>query len=82
MNERFENQRTARTRAPGVRLKRLLCRRTGEQVDLREHERCPYCFGRLADVETGRHEAFCGYRAGVDPVHFGFPDEARRFEQG
>jgi hypothetical protein len=69
-------------RPPDLRLIRLLCRRTGEQIEPAEHERCPYCFGRLADVEKGKHEAFCDYREGVDPVHFGFPDEEPRFGQG
>ena len=82
MNEHKESEQQALGQTPGLRLKRLLCRRTGAQTELREHERCPYCFGRLADIETGQHEAFCGYRVGVDPVHFGFPDESGRIELG
>ena len=77
MKERDE--KTARE--SGVRLKRLLCKRTGVQIEPGEHERCPYCFGRLADIETGSHEAFCDYREGIDPVSFGFPDENRRLDK-
>jgi len=62
-----------RERAPAVRVVRIKCRRIGEHVDPEEHERCPYCFGRLAEIEQGQHEAFCEYRPGVDPVRFGFP---------
>ncbi len=75
-----ENDEHATT--PRPRLVRLLCKRTGQQIPPDEHERCPYCFGKLAQVETGRHETFCDYREGVDPVHFGSPTTDRRFEQG
>jgi hypothetical protein len=71
-----------RGRAPAPRLIRLLCRRTGQQIEPREHERCPYCFGKLAEIETGRHEAFCGYRPGIDPLSFGFPGDDVRVERG
>lgn len=75
-----ESERT-RT-APKAWLKRLLCRRTGEQVALQEHASCPYCFGRLADIEKGRHEAFCDYRPDEDAVSFGFPSGASRDVHG
>ena len=78
MTERNENS----TGTPALRLKRLLCKRTGEQIEPSEHERCPYCFGFLAEIEKGQHEAFCDYHEGVDPVNFGFPSEEARFEQG
>lgn len=77
-----EEERDATRVAPDLRLKRLLCKRTGERLEPLEHERCPYCFGRLAEVETGRHESFCDYREGVDPIHFGFPAEDSRLERG
>ena len=75
-------EETGRDAGADLRLKRLLCKRTGEQVEPREHEQCPYCFGRLADVETGKHEAFCDYHQGQDPIHFGFPTDDKRSEQG
>ena len=80
MTERDEPVENSRGHAP--RLKLLLCRRTGQKIEPGEHERCPYCFGRLADIEKGRHEAFCDYREGVDPISFGFPTEDTRSEQG
>lgn len=64
------------------RLKSLLCKRTGERVAPTEHERCPYCFGKLAEIGTGQHEAFCDYHEGVDPLKFGFPGGDSRSEQG
>lgn len=82
MNEREHTRNDAGERTPAVRLKRLTCKRTNEQVELVEHERCPYCFGRLTDVASGRHEAFCDYRPGIDPVHFGFPGGEPRLEEG
>ena len=66
----------------GPRLKRLLCRRTGEWLEPEKHELCPYCFGDLDDVGSGHHEAFCDYHEGVDPVRFGFPGDDARSEQG
>lgn len=71
-----------RRQEPRMRLKALICRRTGEIVDLAEHERCPYCFGRMEDVRTGRHEAFCDYRFEEDPVHFGFRRDSGRHVSG
>ena len=69
-------------RTPDLRLKKLLCKRTGEQIEPGKHERCPYCFGRLAAIETGRHEAFCDYHEGKDPIHFGFQLDDSRGEHG
>lgn len=60
----------------------VLCRRVMRPVRVTEHERCAYCFGRRADVESGRHGAFCDYHAGKDPIHFGFPPGEVRFEHG
>ena len=47
-----------------------------------EHERCPYCFGHEGQVLGGRHEEFCDYRRGVDPVSFGLPTDVQRHEHG
>jgi hypothetical protein len=66
----------------GPRLKRLLCKRTGEQVEVATHAECPYCFGRAAEIEEGRHEAFCDYQPEKDPMHFGFPADTSRDVQG
>ena len=75
MDERDESE-------PELRLKRLICKRTGEQVGLDEHEHCPYCFGRMAEIEQGQHESFCDYRPGEDPVSFGFPADGARDRMG
>lgn len=69
----------ARSEHPAeCRLERLLCRRTGERIALAEHAQCPYCFGREGELETGRHERFCDFVPGRDPVHFGFPPGTSR----
>ena len=77
-----ERENTGAGEVPAARLKRLLCKRTGERVEPREHAECPYCFGRLADVEKGQHETFCDYREDRDPVSFGFPPGDSRFDRG
>lgn len=59
------------------RIKELLCRRTGRRLPPQEHARCPYCFGR-EDVTSGLHERFCDYEPERDPLHFGFPPDAKR----
>ena len=59
---------------PGMKLVKLHCRRVDAQVTPDDHASCPYCFGKLADVETGHHERFCDYKPGKDPIHFGFPE--------
>jgi hypothetical protein len=76
------SDRDASEAAARPRLKELVCRRTEARITPEEHARCPYCFGKLDDVRTGRHEAFCGYRPGVDPVHFGFPGDSARDREG
>lgn len=54
------------------------CRRTGQEVPVGEHCRCPYCFGRSEQVRSGEHATFCDFRPGRDPVHFGFPEDLGR----
>jgi len=65
---------------PEVRLPvdQVRCRRTERWVPPAEHARCPYCFGRETDVESGRHERFCDFVPGRDPLHFGFPPDGAR----
>ncbi|MCA9592026.1 MAG: hypothetical protein KC776_01910 [Myxococcales bacterium] len=62
-----------------VRLETLRCRRTGEMYSVDEHEQCPYC---SADAEairkSGKHEDFCDFCPGTDPVSFGFPSDTSR----
>jgi hypothetical protein len=74
MNEREEQG--------DVRLKALLCKRTGVQVAVDEHAHCPYCFGRESEIREGDHQRFCDYRAEVDPIHFGFPQGTLRDRSG
>jgi hypothetical protein len=64
------------------RLRELRCRRVDRRITPEEHSTCPYCFGRLSAVESGRYERFCDYRPGVDPIVFGFPDETDRERRG
>ncbi|MCB9915548.1 MAG: hypothetical protein H6828_10425 [Planctomycetes bacterium] len=58
------------------------CRRTGQEYDCREHERCPYCFGSRGDVARGKHEEFCDFDPERDPVSFGFPPHSDREQHG
>lgn len=60
----------------GTRLVRgeVWCRRVKRPLPLGEHKSCPYCFGKLEDVESGEHEKFCDFQEGKDPIHFGFPE--------
>jgi hypothetical protein len=62
-----------------LRLEQLRCRRTGQMYSVAEHAECPYC-AEAADVirKTGRHEDFCDYKPGEDPVSFGFPTDTSR----
>lgn len=64
------------------RLVALHCRRIDQRIAPEEHAKCAYCFGKLDDVLSGRHEAFCGFVPGRDPVHFGFPDSNERDREG
>jgi len=72
---------TARER-DDVRLKALLCKRTGVQVPVGEHAHCPYCFGRESEIQQGEHRRFCDYRGDTDPIHFGFPNDTLRDRSG
>lgn len=68
---------------PHVKLETLKCRRTGQMFSAAEHARCPYCSADAATIaKTGDYQQFCGYEPGVDPVHFGFIDEATRNKSG
>lgn len=67
------NDKPPPERAHAPRLIRLFCHRTGRQLELAEHEQCPYCFGPREAIEQGQRTHFCEYRPGEDPVHFGFP---------
>lgn len=64
------------------RITRLLCRRTGQFIPPEEHGRCPYCFGKEAELATGVHGRFCDYHEGQDPKHFGFPEGSERDVEG
>ena len=64
------------------RLIKLHCHRTGRQLELAEHEQCPYCFGPRSELEAGRRVHFCEYKPGQDPVHFGFPPDTLRDATG
>ena len=65
-----------------VRLKLLRCRRTGLQIAVDEHHRCPYCYGTENDIVRGHYETFCDFQPGKDPFNFGFPRETQRDRSG
>ncbi|MHC5010000.1 MAG: hypothetical protein ACYTG6_03500 [Planctomycetota bacterium] len=67
------------TEAVSFRVVKVYCRRLERQLPVEEHERCPYCFGKAERVRTARHELFCDFRPGVDPVSFGFPEDRGRY---
>jgi hypothetical protein len=58
------------------------CRRLERPLAASEHVECPYCFGSLGEIAEGRHECFCDFRKGRDPVHFGFPEGNVRDVEG
>ena len=61
-----------------VRVVRLVCRRTGRQTAVRDHLKCPYCFGRASAVRAGAHQQFCEFHEGRDPISFGFRADGSR----
>lgn len=66
----------------GFEEKGVYCRRVGEKFAPDEHERCAYCHGSKAEVQTGEHANFCNYDPNKDPVHFGFPEGGGRDQNG
>lgn len=54
------------------------CRRTGQDYDVGQHARCPYCWGSDERIAGGKHEEFCDFQPGRDPVNFGFPEDGTR----
>ena len=62
-----------------LRLRELRCRRTGQMYSVDQHAECPYCSAEPEAIrKTGRHEDFCDFKPGVDPVSFGFPTDTSR----
>jgi len=70
------------TISPMPRLEQVLCRRTGQELPIDEHQNCPYCFGRAQDIANGQYTRFCDFVPGRDPVHFGFPEGTTREREG
>lgn len=58
------------------------CRRLDRKLPQGEHATCPYCFGNRQQIATGKHDDFCDFRPGKDPIQFGFPDDSSRHQQG
>ena len=59
----------------GFRVLKVMCRRLGKQLTIAEHARCPYCDGDPKHIVTVKHENFCDFKPGEDPVSFGFPPD-------
>ena len=76
------NERTEDRHGGAARLKALHCPRTARQLEVREHEACPYCHGDDALIRRGHREEFCNFRPGVDAVGFGFPGGTSRDRLG
>ncbi|MBI1852795.1 MAG: hypothetical protein HYR85_20840 [Planctomycetes bacterium] len=60
---------------------RIHCMRVDAMRTIAEHLECPYCSGSAADIAWGDHKYFCEFRPGVDPIHFGFPEDRGRHLQ-
>ena len=59
--------------------KTIRCRRVDAAYTPEEHATCPYCFGRLAEIQGGDYAKFCDFKPGEDPISFGFPTDCGRF---
>ena len=64
----------------GYRVIKVFCRRVERQLSVEEHAQCPYCNGREDLIRTAKHERFCDYQPGVDPISFGFPTDRGRYD--
>ncbi len=51
------------------------CQRLDYRLSVEEHHRRPYCFGARDEIATGKQGIFYDYKRGLDPVHFGFPED-------
>ena len=74
---------TAEERTPdgvGYRVTKVLCHRVGRQLTIDEHAKCPYCDGDPKHIKTAKHEAFCDFKPGEDPVSFGFPKDKGHYK--
>ncbi len=68
---------------PQMKVKTLRCRRTGQMFEVAEHVECPYCSGDAEIIEkTGDYKHFCEFKAGEDPINFGFPPDSSRNQRG
>ncbi len=63
----------------GFRVISVYCRRVERHLPVAEHARCPYCNGREDLIRTARHDAFCDFQPGRDPISFGFPPDRGRY---
>ncbi|GAB4138021.1 MAG: hypothetical protein Fur0037_03520 [Planctomycetota bacterium] len=68
-----EKRRTEKGAGEGT-----FCRRLQRMLPVAEHERCPYCFGKAAEVEQGCYDKFCDFKPGQDPINYGFPPDTSR----
>ena len=57
---------------------RVWCRRLERELSVHEHAECPYCFGKEPQIAGRKHEEFCDFKPGQDPIHFGFPPDTSR----
>lgn len=58
--------------------KRVWCKRLEKKLPVGEHAECPYCFGQRQEIASSKHEDFCDFKPGEDPVNFGFPPDTTR----
>jgi len=70
-----------RPETPDDATKKVECRRVNKAVSADEHKQCPYCFGTVTEICSGRHETFCDYDPEKDPVSFGFPADKGHFKE-
>jgi hypothetical protein len=64
----------------GYRVTKVMCHRVGRQLSIDEHAKCPYCDGDPKHIKTAKHESFCDFKPGEDPINFGFPPDKGHYE--
>lgn len=51
----------------------IRCVRLKKKVGIKDHKKCPYCFGKLDDIKSKKHKKFCDFSEEKDSTTFGFP---------
>ena len=60
----------------------VFCHRLQKPLSIKEHERCPYCYGQKSEIRDQGHDQFCDFKPGEDPVQFGDDANGDRMSRG